>query len=81
MVIALVDIDSGHKGESPCRSHKTMNRLWERGMVEWTETGDNTIESPLLTKKGKAYLTMCLWEYEDAKACLEDHGPRLKEAA
>lgn len=74
MIVALVDIsDDYQKQDSPRWSERTLDALRRRELI----TGGPTAKTKL-TKKGKAYLSMALFEYASAEAAI---APRYEKMA
>jgi hypothetical protein len=74
MVVALVDISEDYsKDDSPRWDHRTQGALLRRELVG----GDGGAKSKL-TKKGRAYLEMALYEYAASKGWLDEAKPKPK---
>jgi hypothetical protein len=64
MIVALVDISEAlEEKDSPRYDHRTRGALERRELI--------TMDGKKLTKKGKAYLEMCLFEYDSAEDAID----------
>lgn len=80
MLVALVDISEDYeKDDSPRWDHRTQGALLRRELV----TGSGGAKSKL-TKKGRAYLEMALFEYDRSQEVIAAYAgkktPKLKVA-